>query len=177
MIKTLFHGTNGDFVEFSNDFLSTDNSNDQYGSGFYFFDEDNINSCPHYGNNIIEVDATINKSIEYDSNYKMPPKVIAKLIKSSPFLKDSLENFGDIKYEGIKNVFIKAVNTYTQSGNFLDILNMIGNDFYSPKTTFYLLAEFTELTGIDCITDLKYGIHVILNKSQIKVIQKFKVKS
>jgi len=46
---------------------------------------------------------------------------------------------------------------------------MLGNDFFMPEETHILLSEFTKLTGINCITNTKRGIYVILTKQQIDI--------
>jgi len=63
--KILYHGTNAVFSEFSNDYLSTEDSIDQYGSGFYFYDIPS--KAALHGGWILECDVTINKLVKIQS--------------------------------------------------------------------------------------------------------------
>jgi len=164
---TLYHGTNEMFEEFSNNFLSTDKSIDQYGSGFYFYSM--ASKTVLHGYLRVTAKVTINKAISHASNKKLTRDQIETLLLTSPSFDDRILNFGDTEYEGMDKVLKSAVKTYSTL-SILDCLNCIGNDFFESGDTHLLLSKFVKLTGIDCITDLSRDIYVILTKKQIEII-------
>ena len=163
----LYHGTNSLFDEFDNRYLCTNDSIDQYGSGFYFYDS----PAPtvKYGNLCVIVNTEDLKTIEYDSQIELDEDTVFRMIVESPEFEFRLEDHGDIEYEGFNNVLNQTVKRY--KGNFLDQLNAIGNDFYSPENTYILLRKFKKLTGINCITDKKYRIYVMMDNRDIEILK------
>lgn len=167
-VKTLYHGTNTWFEEFSNDFLGTENSIDQYGSGFYFYEM--ASKTTLHGDLRVTAKVEINKSMEYSQVIDpIDSDFVESLILESPDLEYKLENWGDLEYEGFDNVLETAINGYTGYTDYISLLNVIGNDFFDGKDTHILLKKFVKMTGIDCFTDSKRGIYVILTKRQIEI--------
>lgn len=168
----LYHGTNADFEEFENDYICTEDSVDQYGSGFYFYDEENSSKTVLHGDIQVKVKALIKNSIDFESDeLELTKNQIYSLICASPDLENRLWNFGDIDFEGFDNVLESAINTHIGI-HWLDSLNMIGNDFFDGKDTHILLSWFAKETGFNCITDKKRGIHVMLKKSDFQIVSK-----
>ena len=166
MIKKLYHGTNTLFTEFGNDYLCTEKSIDQYGSGFYFYS--NPSKTVLHGSLRIYANVDINNCIEWDTKYILNRDIVTGLILCSPNIDNRLLDHGDIEWEGFDNVLEKAIDCYCGI-DFLDCLNTIGNDFFNGDETYILLNKFIELTGIDCITDTKRDIYVVLSKKQIDI--------
>lgn len=166
--KTLYHGTDSFFEEFSTDFISGKCSIDQYGSGFYFFDTPL--KTMRYGNTIVECAVEVSKILEFNkSRRRFNPIQVESLLLSCPYLPEKLDNVNDVDFYGFDSVLREAIKLY--SGNdFVHGLNCIGNDFFDPKDTHILLSRFVEITGFDCIRDKELGIYNILTKKQINVI-------
>lgn len=162
----LYHGTNTEFEEFSNEFLSSENSIDQYGSGFYFYSDKSKTAL--HGSLRVYADVTIKKSVEHTTKIKLTRKNIEAMILACPNLEYCLENYGEIDYEGFDKVLKRAVDSY-MGLHFLDCLNCLGNDFFPGKDCHILLSKFAEIKGIDCITDKSRYIYVILTKKQITI--------
>ena len=166
----LYHGTNVTFENFDNKFIGTSSSIDQYGSGFYFFD--NPDDTRGYGDITVTVDAEINKPILWENRKKhlLTRPLVKKLISVCPDLKDKLSNFGDIEWEGYNSVLKTAIDSYVDM-NVIDGLNAIGNDFFDFEDTHILLSKFVKETGYNAIIDTTTGIYVILTVNQIKIIK------
>lgn len=168
----LYHGTDQDFEEFENSVLSSENSIDQYGSGFYFYNEENSSKTSLHGGIQIRVRAWLENPIKHDDNsLKLTKDQIHSLLCASPDLDYKLENFGEVDFDGFDKVLDIAVLTYYEN-HWLDTLNMIGNDFFEPESTYLLLKEFFKQTGHNCITDEKRGIIVMLRKSDFEIVEK-----
>jgi len=163
---TLYHGTNDIFDEFSNDFLSGDDSIDQYGSGFYFYTTPAKTALHGY----IRVTATvtINKTINVSKFKRVPLDVVESLICVAPDMESVLENFGDINQLGFDKVLKIAVKSYRDL-DVIDCLNSIGNDFFHKKDTHILLSKYAKLTGYDALYVKERNIYVILTKKQISI--------
>ena len=167
----LYHGTDSDFDEFSNDYLCTEKSIDQYGSGFYFYNENHNSETIKYGGIQVKVRAWIDNSIEWDAVSFLTENQLYSLICKAPNLEYKLSDWGEIEFEGFDNVLQKAINAY-KNIPFLECLNAIGNAFYDSEDTYILLSEFVKETGFNCITDLKHGIYVMLRKTDFEIIEK-----
>ena len=170
MEKILYHGTDAWFDKFSDEFLSSSDSIDQYGSGFYFYG--NKSKTTLHGNHCIKCKVKINKSIEHNTMRKISKSIIERLIIVSPTLDSTLDNFGDIENDGFEKVLRIAVESYKHL-DMLSCLNSIGNDFFPGKSVASLLRKFALITGIDCITDKERDIYVILTASQIRILEHF----
>lgn len=161
----LYHGTNAVFDEFRNEFVSTKNSIDQYGSGFYFYSVKSKTVL--HGDLRVYADVDIKNPMEYDNDFELGYDDIHSLLYLSLDLEERLWDFGDIDYDGFDNVLDSAVNAYCDY-QFLDMLNAMGNDFFDGYEAI-LLEGFKKLTGVDCITDTERDIYVVLDKSQINI--------
>ena len=169
MFKYLYHGTDHDFNEFSNEYLSTNDSIDQYGSGFYFYGKKMKHRTFYHGSIQMKVKAWIEKSIEHDSELKYTEDQIYSYICSCEDLENRLWDFGDIETDGFDKVLDYAVSLYMED-HWLDCLNKIGNDFFPGSSVKLLLNKFVKETGINCITDSERDIFVILRKSDLEII-------
>lgn len=167
MKKILYHGTNSFFEEFSNEFISTKESIDQYGSGFYFYDSP-AKTIMH-GDLRVTAEVEILKSVEHTKMWNPSCDIIHSLICASPNLGHRLGDHGDIGYYGFDIVLNRAIKLYAQKSFYTHILNTIGNDFFDGNETHILLNKFIELSGINCIKDSKRGIYVILAKRFIDI--------
>lgn len=167
----LYHGTNNDFEEFGNDFLSTSDSIDQYGSGFYFYDTPS-KTCLH-GDIRVVASVEINKLLTYKTINKkrIPVKIIERLLLAAPGFNEKLENFGEVDFEGFNKVFKEAVSSY-KNIDILECLNCIGNDFYEGDETYILLSKYAELTGYNALYVEERDIYVVFTKKQIEIIRK-----
>lgn len=171
MRKKVYHGSNVYFEDFSNDYICTENSIDQYGSGFYFYDTPDRTS--RHGDLIMVTEITVRKALEINSTNKFYFNFhqIEELILKSPDVDNCLENFGDIKYESYDHVLSRAAETYVYQ-DIVVSLNCIGNDFFrSSKSTHLLLKSFIEMTGFNCIYSKEFGIYVMLNKDDTRIIE------
>ncbi len=165
--KILYHGTNKYFDTFENNYLCTKDSIDQYGSGFYFYSVASKTSM--HGGLRVYAKVDINKSLEHDDQFTLTFDQVHSLICECTDLENVLSNFGDIDYEGFDEVLECAANQYCDI-QFLDCLNMLGNDFFKHDCHI-LLNAFVKITGINCITDLSRDIYVILTKQSIEIIK------
>ncbi len=165
MLKELYHGTDKSFFKFDKTLMGGSDAIDQYGSGFYFY------SCKSktamHGGLRLYCNVDITKALPHDDDFELSFDQIHSLICNCPDLDDRLWNFGDIDYEGFDEVLENAVHQYCDM-QFLDCLNMLGNDFF-PENVHILLSAFVKETGIDCITDLSRDIYVILTSQQIDI--------
>lgn len=168
MKKILYHGTDSLFEDFSNEFLCTKDSLDQYGSGFYFYDTPGKTVL--HGSMRVTVEVEICKSIEHTDRWCSTADDIESLILKAPDLENRLSDFGDIDWEGFDEVLSMTINSYTGRDFYTNTLNTLGNDFFDPEDTHILLNAFVKMTGINCITDSERGIYVILDKSYINII-------
>lgn len=171
MIKELYHGTNSIFSKFNPKFLDSDGSNNQYGSGYYFYD--NIEYAYNYGNNIIIVNCDIKNILNFDSNdYKLNFNQVKKLILKSPELNNCLENYGDINNESFSKILNRTINLYHNIDNIIHLLNIVGNDFFKKENTHILLKEFIKITKFNCIEkkfENNFSIYVMLNEEDINI--------
>jgi hypothetical protein len=163
---TLYHGTNNYFDEFSTDFLSTADSIDQYGSGFYFYSVPSKTSL--HGDLRITAKVEVNKIIDVVKYKKVSMKVIESLLLASPNFDFIIENFGETSYYGLSSVLRQAIKSY-KNYDVIECLNAIGNDFYDKKDTHILLSKYAELTGYNAIHVKHRDIYVILTKKQITI--------
>jgi len=162
-----YHGSDSLFEKFNNEMIGGKNSNDQYGSGIYFFDEKHKDNCESYGKFRYEIDVKIEdqkddlvlqyKDIEM---YSFTPTLIKELLVRSPNLYINLENIFDVGYEGLDQALRSAVMMY-RNINVLVGLNNIGNDFYPGEDTWKLLDLYTELSGWNSILVEKHGILIM----------------
>ena len=167
---TLYHGTDVLFDEFDNKFISGKCSIDQYGSGFYFFD--NPAKTVRYGNIIVECNVSLMKVLDF---HKQPRKGITRMdvermILAAPDLEEKLNNVNDVEYYGFDKVLREAIGLYS-TGDVVHTLNCIGTDFFAPEETHILLDKFTELTGYNCVCDKELGIYNVFTKRHIRVIR------
>lgn len=165
-MKTLYHGSNNYFEEFSNAVLSGKDSLDQYGSGFYFYDE--VSRTSLHGGIVYTVRADITNPIEWDTQEELSSDVVWGLICAAPDLEGRLAGHGDVEYEGFDEVLERAVACY-EGISPLEALNMIGNDFYDAEDIWRLLNKFVKLTGSNCVTCKERNIYVMLRKVDFEI--------
>lgn len=169
-----YHGTDKDFDSFSNDFIG--NGNDSYGSGFYFTNRPDIasnyssnkdnseNSHP----NVMKVHLRAENPIDKDDDRPLQRSHIQKIITSAPNHRESLENHGDISYEGYNKVLKNAVDAYANIPKY-NAMGALHNDFYGSNVGAFL-NNFKKITGHDSVI-VNHDNHSIVNifhPSQIK---------
>lgn len=175
-IEYWYHGRTVDSTIFSYDYVGGENAYDQEGVGFYFTSD--LNDAKHYAEYkgiVLKCKLNYKKLIYKTSseNTKCNKKIIIDLIKNSPTLDSTLENFD----ENPKRAFIHAVNLYMNYGDAWDSYQTIANDFYKYNAQEYLLqiskyydGQWTEKRGFERQDDI---IHLIVyNPSIIHVIEK-----
>jgi hypothetical protein len=172
MYKELFHGTNSHFDKFDPLYLNTENSIDQYGSGFYFYDC--IAPTIRHGGNVVFAKCHIEKILDIDESYKhkLSRDQIEILILQSPELDLCLTNFGDVEFESYDKVLNRAIDLYLNM-DIVHTLNIIGNDFFKNKNVHILLKKFIELTGFNCFQKkfIEYSIWVFLDANDIEILK------
>jgi len=159
---TFYHGTSSDIEKFDHAFVGK--GADSYGAGFYFSNKPEIASSYAYGgnsSNVIPVHIRMEKPIIYNEDEKPLSRLhIQKLITSAPNHKESLENFGDVSYEGYHKVLNQAVDAYKDRSKF-QAMGTIHRDFYGDNHKEFL-ENFTKITGHDGVI-VKYDDHIIAN--------------
>ena len=171
----MYHGSVFDIREFKREFLGK--GHDQEGPGFYFTsDADNAGNYayekPHIpgqeaGPNLMPVYLRITNPVQAKPLTKQQ---IRELIKSGD--PDSLNNFGDVEWEGRAKVVEDAVQAYFDvNSDTRHLLFSIGNDFYAGEDGKFLEA-LTRATGYDGII-IHHEQHthaVAFHASQIKSV-------
>jgi hypothetical protein len=154
----MYHGTGKDFSAF--DYKYAGKGTDAYGSGFYFTnspdtasqyafmkhdDKDNV------GGNVMKVHVRLENPIKAETDDETPFKRehIKKLIMNAPNHKESLENFGDVDYDGYHNVLNGAVDSYAELPK-INAFHSIGNDFYHGHDAEYIqnVLKHTKHDGV-----------------------------
>lgn len=160
-LKVLYHGTGTTIDEFKTEF--TGRGNDQYGSGFYF--TDNQSEAEGYKTsiteklggtdnpNVIASYLNIKKPIIADgsnlsnSNIEMTHKQTVEIIKKAPNLYDVDEspigNWHDVWNDGVKDYMIDDVATHYEG----DLMSL-ENDFFHENATEFRQAV-CDATGYD----------------------------
>lgn len=172
MYKELFHGTNSHFNKFDPLYLNTENSIDQYGSGFYFYDS--IAPTIRHGDNVIFANCYIKKILDINKSYKykLTRDQIETLILQSSELDLCLTNFGDVEFESYDKVLNQAIDLYLDI-DIIHTLNVIGNDFFKDRNISILLKKFIEITGFNCFQKkfTEYSIWVFLDANDIEILK------
>lgn len=168
--RKVYHGTNADFKQFS--LKNRDTPIDQLGMGIYLTDNPEVADAYTGGDygNIMPLYVKITKPISSDTP-AFNKIIVKQLITCSPNYKESLENWGDIEYEGEgeAKVLSNAIKTYS-NGSALDQLNSIANDFWDGHDEEFLQTVI-KLTKHDGLIERDYGdhhIYVVWSPSQIK---------
>lgn len=169
-----YHGSNNKFEKFSEKHIGTSESNDQYGSGYYFFVPEKSCYCSNYGKYLYECELDTKKTIIWEDrdDIIIPYDVIRQLILNSPYLEERLRNFGDYEYYGFQKVLHDTIEIFIVN-DVINCLNCLGNDFYCVETTSLLLNKFVELTGYDSVFIEEDGIIVALTKDIISIKRRY----
>jgi hypothetical protein len=151
----MFHGTPADFEQFSSDYA--DIGNMQYGIGHYFTSDPGVASSyssktgnHQSGANVRPVVLKIEYPLDAEEEFKLQRNKMIKLIKSSPNLSETLENWGDVKWEGYNKVFNYALRGAIPDDNIYTVnqLTTIGTDFYGRNSKMFL-DNLKKIFGID----------------------------
>jgi hypothetical protein len=146
----VYHGTGSSFEEFSLDFRSESQGNDQYGPGFYTTSSAGV--AGHYVDgknpNIIPLYISIQQPMS-DETPAFEPAIVQKLITSSPNFEDAILNFGDPSFQGKAKVLRSAVNAYGNYEHGIQQIMTIMGDFWYSISPLKFLALVTKLTGYD----------------------------
>jgi hypothetical protein len=192
-----YHGSGTDFDTFSYDF--TGQGNDQIGSGFYFttspdearaYTRSRIQSdTPKLGGEgsptVMEVELDIKKPLDADAVVPLSSLQMRKLLMLSPNFEESLQNWGDVEYEGREKVIGAAVKAYVQGTKGQPLVRglfAVANDFYDRDTKAFNDAV-TKVLGYDGVVqhfpatqhaDEKTH-YVAFRPEQVRVIRKTRV--
>lgn len=172
----MYHGTGKDFSEFS--YKHVGKGTDAYGSGFYF--TNNPDTASQYGfmkgdgeeggANVMNVHIRLENPIKAETDDETPFKRehIKKLIMNAPDHKESLENFGDVNYEGYNKVLNGAVDSYAELPK-INAFHAIGNDFYHGHDAAYI-QNVVKHTGHDgvLVQNGESNIVNVFHPNQIK---------
>jgi hypothetical protein len=166
----VYHGTSKEFSTFSLGYRGDDQGNDQYGPGYYT--ASSAETAGGYANgdgaNIKPLYVSIKNPIE-EGTKAFPRSVIERLMRASPSFYESLENFGDISFEGERKVVRGAVDGFEGFDNALLQLGTLQRDFWPNDAEGFLRAA-KEITGHDGVTVESGGnkIFVAWTPEQIK---------
>ena len=154
--QVFYHGTASDIKQFHPSFLG--HGLDQYGTGFYFADSPYIANSYVHGNsavsqtaapNVLPVYLSIKSPINTSDDTPFKREHIKKLIQAAPNHRESLENFGDISYDGYNKVLNDAIKSHLDTPKHT-AMNYINNDFYSdhPQEFVKNLKQITGHSGV-----------------------------
>lgn len=181
--KDWFHGTAGEFDEFHIDWIGQ--GDDQLGSGFYF--TDNSDTAENYarrraaalGNDesvVLTAVLGIRKPLPFHA--RVTDRQIETILRSAPDFEETLQNFGDVGYEGVSSVLRQAVQVYSgqnteSDDDTLKMMFCMSNDFYRIAPADFL-AVFSKVTGYDgLIRSVAYENHaVVWHPGQITVLDR-----
>lgn len=139
----LYHGSGADFEAF--DYAFTNQGDDELGSGFYFttdrteafrYTQATRNDLPKLGGSAVptvhEVFLNTRRPLAATQAGGLTRIEADALIKASPVLMDALTDHGDVDFEGLQEVFDRAVAAYQGRGSvpLLRRLFSVANDFY-----------------------------------------------
>ena len=145
----VYHGSKSDIS--SVDTLKYGVGKDEYGSGFYTTTEKHTASGYAEGDgdggNVIPLYVRILKPVNV--NKALTRLQIHKLIISSPDFNESIQNFGDVSFEGYVKVLDSAIDQYVDMEG-LYCLNMIATDFWKGNEGKFLEAanKITKYDGV-----------------------------
>lgn len=169
----VYHGTGSSFDEFSLDYRSETQGNDQYGPGFYVATDPSAASQYAYGEspNVMPLYVSIQRPVLYGITPPVSPRIIRDLITRSPNFEDSIMNFGDTSYENKNIVLNRAVKAYTVYDNLVQQLMTIQNDFWSgisPTVFLSLVTKLTKYDGVEVNLPSNIKFYVAWRQNQLK---------
>lgn len=160
-----YHGSGTQIERFRYEF--TNAGNDQLGSGFYFTSEKSqaaqyaLRRTKPNTQQLDRVDAPSIMHVQLSINNPMTPDTkamclsratVRKILERAPNLDETLENFGDMAFEGKEHVLGLAVSAYTAKPNskstLLASLFRLANDFY-PKNIAQFNQAIFDVLGYD----------------------------
>ena len=166
----LYHGSSNKFNKFDYSKIRTNGTSE--GLGFYFTDSKEIAS--QYGDNgyLYTVKLNINKSLS-DNNKTISKNVLRHYIIKLQNYTDYLSNFGDVNYEGYKNVLNMAVNdTYDFCDTDTEIMGSIYNSCGEDEN---VITLFYTLLGYDYILSIpewgKQKLYIVLTNDIIDIVK------
>lgn len=126
---TMYHGTDHDITNFTDEFVGGENANDQEGPGIYF--TSSIENAGRFGKNIYKVILKPRKLADVARKNIVPTFIVTALIKASPSIKvdneDSLSNWGMNPAIALRKA-VASVIEYSE--NEKDLFQQIWIDFY-----------------------------------------------
>lgn len=166
----VFHGTNENFAKFLHDKIGSANGT-SVGRGFYFSPQKEVAAM--YGKKIKEVYLNIKKPAVVDLNESVLTKKLNKtqIQKLIQMHKDpnKLSNFGDVNYEGHKNVLRRAVDSlHKYNDDHLNQINDISQSVYNNNLKDFF-ENLRKVTGYDGVvaTNSKHSQIIAYNSDQI----------
>lgn len=140
-----YHGSGTCIDEFKYEF--TNQGNDELGSGFYFTTD--IDEAKAYCTRTISgfdkklggdenptlhvVELTLNNPLKAHQMSGMSLNQIVRIIKDSPILEEALENFGEVGYEPLNRILMRAAEGYVimpREVETIKNLNKISKDIF-----------------------------------------------
>ena len=167
----VYHGSPNDFQEFKSEFMGTTGT--ALGQGFYF--TSNEDDAKYFGENVKKFFLNIRKPL-HSNKLTMNKNDIFKLldnidkcqIKNDPdFGYGILSDFGDVDYEGRRNVLVNAVNMLLEEPNDVELVGGLINATNDYNLVVNVLRD---TLGYDGIINYDRGIYVVHHPNQIKQI-------
>jgi len=169
----LYHGSSNMFNSFDYSKIRTNGTSE--GLGFYFTDSKEI--AEGYGENGYLYTIKLNANKSLSDNEKTISKNDLKhyIIKLQNYT-DYLSNFGDVNYDGYKNVLNKAVNdtygTYDSCDTDTEIMGSIYNACGENED---VITLFYTILGYDYITSVpewgKQKLYIALTNDIIDIVK------
>lgn len=168
----VYHGSPVEFTNFSDEFVGSEEANDQNGPGIYFttsYDE----ALGYAGQSGFVYKVKINPRLLYgdDTNKRtIPTGTLKKLVMMTPDWKMHAENFDENPVMGVRN-FLSGAHDYNDSDK--DTLLQVWIDFYRYDAKSFV-RNCVKL-GIDgvIVNNRQNGKHIIIyNPSVIELLEK-----
>jgi len=121
----MYHGTDHDITNFTDEFVGGSEALDQEGPGIYF--TNSIKEASMYGKNIYKVTIKPRKLTDIARKSVVSIANITSLIKSAPHFKDHLTNWGENTNMALRNAIVSIIE---YSENEKDLFQQIWIDFY-----------------------------------------------
>ncbi len=160
---TWYHGSPKKFNGFEYSQVGSNNAYYQEGVGFYLTSSKEDAARYTGGNNslsghIYEIRLKKSSKKIIRTGMRVNKEVISKLMKKSPNLEDTLENWGENKSQA----FQEALKTFMNSKDLKDAIDFVSNDFYRNANTEYL-ETISDFGYYGYLVDRKGGVyHLIL---------------
>jgi len=162
----MYHGSNHAFNKFTDEFVGSENANDQEGAGIYFTTSEE--EAHRYGKYIYKVQLKPRKLTNVANKRVVSVTDMTKLIRMSPTWKDDVLNWDENVMRGLATA-IKSIIDY--SDNEKDLFQQIEHDFFRYQPRLYVQG-MTKLGFDGQIIDKDYQgiVHIIVYNPEIITI-------